>query len=173
VHYAREVGQYEQRRSQTRLLTSLHEREGESYLSLLPAEIVACVNQHALALVPTDRPKVVLIDCCRRPSLTHLSRSRQTAPAQVKYALPDGRTLVVDEEQIQCAEPLFRPSLLLLDPIEAHDHDHDARAPPRTTTERKAKQKEGQEQEQEEKGGLGGLAKAASDSGPMKNKESE
>jgi hypothetical protein len=75
---------------------------------------------------------------------------------------------VVDEEQIQCAEPLFRPSLLLLDPREAHDYDHDARAPPRTTTERKAKQKEGQEQEQEEKGGLGALAKAARDSGPLK-----
>ncbi len=52
MHYAREVGQYEQRTSQTRLLASLHEREGESYLSLLPAEIVACVNQHALPPVP-------------------------------------------------------------------------------------------------------------------------
>jgi hypothetical protein len=55
MHYAREVGQYQQRTSQARLLTSLHEREGESYLSLLPAEIVACVNQHALPPVPADR----------------------------------------------------------------------------------------------------------------------
>ncbi|ELR16779.1 actin subfamily protein [Acanthamoeba castellanii str. Neff] len=123
MHYAREVGQYEQRLSQTRLLTSLHEREGESYLSLLPAEIVACVNQHALP---------------------------PTAPTQVN-----------------ALSPCLGPRCCWLDPLEAHDCD--TRAPPRTTTERKAEQKEEQEeQEQEEKGGLGALAKAARDSGPMK-----
>jgi hypothetical protein len=165
MHYAREVGQYEQRTSQTRLLASLHEREGESYLSLLPAEIVACVNQHALPPVPTHQPGQWhrISDCggvLRWP--------RQTAPAQVKYALPDGRTLVVDEEQVQCAEPLFKPSLLLLDPGEAHDHNQDARAPPRTMPVRTAKQREDQDEDHEEKGGLGALAKAARDSGPLK-----
>jgi hypothetical protein len=159
MHYAREVGQYEQRTIQTRLLTSLHEREGESYLSLLPAEIVACVNQHALPPVPTHQPDQWhrISDCDGV-----LSWPRQTAPAQVKYTLPDGRTLVVDEEQVQCAEPLFRPSLLLLYPGEAQDYDHDERAPPRTTTERRAKQREDHDQEEE------GLAKAARDSAPLK-----
>jgi hypothetical protein len=47
MHYSREVAQFERQRNQTLLLSSLHEREGESYLSLLPAEIIACINQHA------------------------------------------------------------------------------------------------------------------------------
>ncbi len=72
---------------------------------------------------------------------------------------------MVDEEQVQCAEPLFRPSLLL-DPGEAQDYDQDERAPPRTTTERRAKQRE--DHDQEEEGGLGAMAKAARDSAPLK-----